>query len=156
MPNALLAKKKLEVERGNRLISLSTVDVTKIDGKYYVYHTVIQKITNYIKSKKHKDVFFYLNVDLEMAKCVDNKSIDISSQDSSDVYHANLQVAIEDFVCEKSRDHTIYANIFDTKQKFLLVFITGIYQEYKDNNVYRTIIHYNQCLLSTDAEIDGL
>lgn len=97
-----------------------------------------------------------MNVDLEMTKCIDNRYIDISSQINSNVYYSNIQGAIEDFVCGKSRDHTIYANIFDTKQKFLLVFITGIYQEYKDNNVYRTIIHYNQCLLSTDAEIDGL
>lgn len=97
-----------------------------------------------------------MNVDLEMTKCIDNKSMDISSQDSSNAYSDNLQGAIEDFVCGKSRDHIHYANMFDTKQKFLLVFITGIYQEYKDNNVYRTIIHYNQCLLSTDTEIDGL
>ncbi len=36
MPDALEAKKRSEIMRGNKLISLSTVDVTRIDGRKFV------------------------------------------------------------------------------------------------------------------------
>lgn len=122
MPDALEAKKRSEIMRGNKLISLSTVDVTRIDGKYYIYSSIIKKITNYIKSKKHKDTFFFLNVDLEMTKCIDNRSIDISSQINSNVYYSNIQGAIEDLYVE-NHGTILFMLIYLTQNKNFYLFL---------------------------------
>ena len=147
MPDALLAKKRSEIMRGNRLISLSDIDMIHIDGKYYVYGALIQKIVSYIKSKKHKDVFFYLNVDLDERKIVGPHSIYILGQYISSVHQSNLQNAIENFVCDQVSNHLFYASMYNYQYECTLVVITGIYQEYNNDNVTKTIIHYNRCVI---------